>query len=176
MSLNDLMKKKRWSPWVSGFILGLTAVASYYFAGQTIGSSGGLESIDSILANSLHLPWKDEMYFKFIMPPVFSFQILLFIGMILGALVSSLWSGDFKWRMMPDKEWIKNFGPNKAKRWLLIFLGGVILEYSAGIAGGCTSGLAISGTMQLAPAGLFFIAGLFVSGIITVKLLYRRNY
>ena len=42
----------------------------------------------------------------------------------------------------------------------------IIIEYSAGIVGGCTRGLAISGTMQLSPAGLIFIVGLFVSGII----------
>lgn len=176
MSLNDVMKKKRWSPWAAGFILGLVTVASYYFAGQTIGSSGGLESIDSLVAKRFHLPWGDEMYFKFIMPPVISFQIILFIGMILGSFVSSVWSGDFKWRLIPDKEWTKNFGPSKAKRWILIFLGGAIIEYAAGIAGGCTSGLAISGTMQLAPAGLIFIVGLFISGIITAKILYGRNY
>ncbi|AFM42169.1 YeeE/YedE family protein (DUF395) [Desulfosporosinus acidiphilus SJ4] len=176
MSFNEKMKEKTWSPWAAGFLLGLTAIASYVLVDKTIGSSGGLESIDSILLKTFHFNLANSMYFKFQMPPVVSFQIILFIGMILGALASSLWSRDFKLRLMPDQLWTQNFGPSKLKRWILIFIGGIIIEYSAGIAGGCTSGLAISGTMQLSPAGLLFIVGLFVSGIITTKLLYGRDY
>lgn len=176
MSFNDKMKEKVWSPWAAGVLLGLTAIASYVLVDKTVGSSGGIESIDSILLKTFHLNLANSMYFKFQMPPVVSFQIILFVGMLLGAFVSSKWSKDFKFRMMPDQQWTQTFGPSKLKRWALIFLGGIIIEYSAGIAGGCTSGLAISGTMQLSPAGLLFIVGLFVSGIITTKLLYGGDY
>ena len=176
MSFNEKMKEKVWSPWAAGVLLGLTAVASYVLVDKTIGSSGGIESIDSILLKTFHSNLANSMYFKFQMPPVVSFQIILFVGMLLGAFVSSKWSKDFKFRMMPDQLWTQNFGPSKIKRWALIFLGGIIIEYAAGIAGGCTSGLAISGTMQLSPAGLIFIVGLFVSGIITAKILYGGDY
>ena len=176
MSFNDKMKEKVWSPWAAGVLLGLTAIASYVLVDKTVGSSGGIESIDSILLKTFHLNLANSMYFKFQMPPVVSFQIILFVGMLLGAFVSSKWSKDFKFRMMPDQQWTQTFGPSKLKRWALIFLGGIIIEYSAGIAGGCTSGLAISGTMQLSPAGLLFIVGLLVSGIITTKLLYGGDY
>jgi uncharacterized protein len=176
MSFNEKMKEKVWSPWAAGVLLGLTAVASYVLVDKTIGSSGGIESIDSILLKTFHSNLANSMYFKFQMPPVLSFQIILFIGMLIGAFVSSKWSKDFKLRLMPDQQWTQNFGPSKLKRWILIFIGGILIEYSAGIAGGCTSGLAISGTMQLSPAGLIFILGLFISGIITTKLLYGRDY
>lgn len=176
MTFNEKMKVKIWSPWSAGALLGLTAVASYVLVDKTIGSSGGIESIDSILLKLFHSSLADAMYFKFQMPPVMSFQILLFAGMLLGAFTSSMWSKDFKFRMMPDQQWTQIFGPSKLKRWSLIFIGGIIIEFAAGIAGGCTSGLAISGTMQLSPAGLIFIVGLFVSGIITTKLLYGREY
>lgn len=176
MSFNEMMKKKTWSPWAAGALLGITATASYVIADKTIGSSGGIESLDSMIGHALNLSWANSMYFKYQMPPLVSFQVILFIGMLLGAFTASKWSKDFKLRMVPDRQWSETFGPSKAKRWLMIFVGGVIIEYSAGIAGGCTSGLAISGTMQLSPAGLIFIAGLFVSGIITTKILYGRNY
>lgn len=176
MLINEWMRKKTWSPWVAGFILGLAAIGSYVLADKTIGSSGGLESIDSILGQTFHLPWANSMYFKFQMPPVVSFQVMLFVGMLIGAAVSSLWSGDFRFRLVPDKLWAQNFGPSRLKRWVLIFIGGAIIEYAAGVAGGCTSGLAISGSMQLSPAGFIFIGGLFITGIITTKILYGRNY
>lgn len=176
MSFNEIMKKKVWSPWVAGALLGITATASYAIADKTIGSSGGIESLVSIIGHALNLNWANSMYFKYQMPPLISFQIILFIGMLLGSFTASKWSKDFKLRMVPDRQWSETFGPSKVKRWLMIFVGGVIIEYAAGIAGGCTSGLAISGTMQLSPAGLIFIIGLFVSGIITTKVLYGRNY
>ncbi|MDA8441899.1 MAG: YeeE/YedE thiosulfate transporter family protein [Peptococcaceae bacterium] len=176
MLINDWMKEKTWSPWVAGVVLGIAGIGTYVLADKTIGSSGGLESIDSILGHTFHLPWANSMYFRFQMPPVISFQIMLFVGMLIGSAVSSLWSGDFKFRIMPDKLWTSNFGPSVAKRWILIFIGGAIIEFGAGVAGGCTSGLAISGSMQLSPAGFIFIAGLFITGIITTKILYGRNY
>jgi len=176
LTFNEKMKEKIWSPWSTGVLLGLTAIASYVLVDKTIGSSGGIESIDSIFLKLVHSSLANSMYFKFQMPPVVSFQIMLFVGMLLGAFTSSIWSKDFKFRMMPDQQWTQIFGPSKLKRWSMIFIGGIILEYAAGIAGGCTSGLAISGTMQLSPAGLLFIGGLFVSGIITTKILYGRGY
>lgn len=176
MSFNTAMRKKVWSPWAAGVLLGMTFIASYVIADKTVGSSGGLESLDSMIGHALHLGWANSMYFRFQMPPVISFQVILFIGMIVGAFTASKLSKDFKLRMMPDRQWKAKFGPSKAKRWVMIFIGGLLIEYAAGVAGGCTSGLAISGTMQLSPAGLIFIAGLFVSGIITTKILYGRDY
>jgi hypothetical protein len=77
---------------------------------------------------------------------------------------------------MPDKQWSEAFGPSRAKRWGIAFLGGAVLQYAAGIAGGCTSGLAISGGMLLAPAAFLFIAGMFASGILTALIVYRARY
>ena len=176
MAFSEKMKLKLWSPWAAGALLGLTSIATYVLVDKTIGSSGGIENIDSMLLKLFHSSLANSMYFKYQMPPVVSFQILLFVGMLLGAFMSSIWSKDFKFRMMPDQQWTQIFGPSKFKRWSMIFIGGIIIEYAAGIAGGCTSGLAISGTMQLSPAGLIFIVGLFVSGIITTKILYGRKY
>jgi hypothetical protein len=75
-----------------------------------------------------------------------------------------------------DPLWKRTFGPQVWKRWVLAFVGAIILEYAAGIAGGCTSGLAISGGMLLAPAAFLFIAGMFASGILTALIIYRRRY
>jgi uncharacterized membrane protein YedE/YeeE len=67
--------------------------------------------------------------------------------------------------------------PKRAwKRWLIGFIGAVILEYGAGIAGGCTSGLAISGGMLLAPSAFIFIGAMFASGIVTALVIYRSRY
>ena len=78
--------------------------------------------------------------------------------------------------MMPDQQWTAVFGRSRARRWAVMFFGAIVLEIGAGIAGGCTSGLAISGGMLLAPAAFIFIGAMFASGIATAALLYRGRY
>jgi uncharacterized membrane protein YedE/YeeE len=68
------------------------------------------------------------------------------------------------------------FGRSPWKRVLIGFVGALLLQYGASIAGGCTSGLAISGGMLLAPSAFLFMAGMFIAGIITVVVIYRRRY
>ena len=53
------------------------------------------------------------------------------------------------------------------------FIGAVLVQFGAGIAGGCTSGLAISGGAVLAPGAFIFMAGMFLGGIPTALLWYR---
>jgi uncharacterized membrane protein YedE/YeeE len=77
---------------------------------------------------------------------------------------------------MDDEQWKQAYGAQPWKRWTMLFLGGIVLEYAAGIAGGCTSGLAISGGMLLAPSAFLFIAGMFASGIVTALLVYGKRY
>ena len=91
-------------------------------------------------------------------------------------MLGAVSSGTFKCTLGGDQQWKAIFGPQTWKRWVLAFLGAIILEYAAGIAGGCTSGLAISGGMLLAPAAFLFIAGMFASGIVTALIIYRKRY
>jgi len=59
---------------------------------------------------------------------------------------------------------------------VLGFLGAIVLEYGAGLAGGCTSGLLISGGSLLVPAAFLFMIGMFASGIVTALIVYRKRY
>jgi hypothetical protein len=95
---------------------------------------------------------------------------------MIGAATSKTLKWGKKDAINSDDQWKRTFGPQTWKRWVLAFVGAIILEYAAGIAGGCTSGLAISGGMLLAPAAFLFIAGMFASGIVTALIIYRRRY
>jgi hypothetical protein len=55
------------------------------------------------------------------------------------------------------------------------FAGGVILMFGARLAGGCTSGHGISGSLQLALSGWAFFASVFLSGILTAFLIFGRE-
>jgi hypothetical protein len=110
------------------------------------------------------------------MRPEITWSVILLIGTILGGTIGALTSRTFKFRWNDDAQWKRIIGPQPWKRWVIGFFGAIILEYAAGIAGGCTSGMAISGGMMFAPAAFLFIGGMFVSGIITLLIVYGRRY
>ncbi|KKM09615.1 hypothetical protein SY88_18415 [Clostridiales bacterium PH28_bin88] len=167
------IKKPAWSPYAAGALLGVVSILALWTQDQLLGASGAFENVAG-LAGAVSSTIGESIYFRFVMPPGITWQVVLLLGVFLGALASSRVSGSFTWRHVPPG-WERVWGTGRWKRWLIVFLGGIILEYGAGIAGGCTSGLAISGSLQLAPAGFVFIAGLFASGIATSMVLHRRE-
>lgn len=174
VSFNPLALKQ-WSPYAAGTGLGLVAVGALWLSGQPLGSSGAFMTATSTLLKASGSSLADSVYFKFVSPPALTWQALLVVGIVLGALLSAAWSRDFRFETAPDL-WVRTFGPARWKRWGAMFLGGMILEFGASVAGGCTSGLAIAGSLQLSGAGFLFIAGLFTTGLITARLIYGRKY
>ncbi|MCA9991913.1 MAG: YeeE/YedE family protein [Ardenticatenaceae bacterium] len=167
------LRKPEWSPYAAGIMLGIVFAFSLLVAGQMPGSSGAFESLIAYLGSRI---FPQNIYFRFVMPPGITWQVWLLLGTFLGAFVSAWISHDFRWRTVPDKQWVSVFGTARWKRWLIAFGGGVLLEIAAGIAGGCTSGLAIAGGVQLAPAAFLFIPGMLISGILTALIIYRKNF
>jgi uncharacterized membrane protein YedE/YeeE len=174
--LKTQFQKELWSPYVAGILLGIVGVLAVWLSSSLLGASGAFETVASSLGKALAPKLFDTMYFNFIMPPGLTWGVVLFLGTIVGGGLGALSSKTWKISTNGDPQWKSIFGPQVWKRWLLAFVGAIILEYGAGIAGGCTSGLAISGGMLLAPAAYIFIAGMFASGIITALVIYRRRY
>jgi hypothetical protein len=169
-------RKEEWSPYIAGILLGLVGILSVWLTNNTLGASGAFENLAGMIGKAAAPKAFDTMYFNFVMPPAFSLAVMLLIGIFFGGMLGALSSGTFKIRTMDDEQWKKAYGKQLWKRWLLLFLGAILLEYAAGIAGGCTSGLAISGGMLLAPSAFLFIGGMFASGIVTAMLVYGRKY
>jgi hypothetical protein len=141
-----------------------------------LGASGGFENLAGMAGKAVAPAAFDNVYFNFVMPAGITWNVVLLVGIFFGGALGALSARTWRWRSMPDKQWIEAFGPSRAKRWGIAFLGGAVLQYAAGIAGGCTSGLAISGGMLLAPAAFLFIAGVFASGILTALIVYRARF
>ncbi len=172
----EQMKKERWSPYAAGAFFGLVNVLALLLISKPLGASTAFAKLTSYAVKFLHPSEMNNTYFKFILPPGINFTVIVVVGVLIGAFISAKMSGDFRWRMITDEQWVQHFGPSVRKRWIIAFFGAILIEYGAQMAGGCTSGLAISGTMQLAPAGLIFIAGLFAAGIFTAFLIYGKKY
>jgi len=174
------IRKDEWSPYVAGVLLGVVGILAVWLSDSLLGASGAFENLAGMIGQGLNIPAFDNVYFNFIMPPGLSWSLVLFFGTFLGGLIGAATSKTLLWGKKgaanSDEQWKKIFGPQTWKRWLLGFIGAIILEYGAGIAGGCTSGLAISGGMLLAPAAFIFIGAMFASGIITTLIFYRGRY
>jgi hypothetical protein len=176
----NYIRKDEWSPYVAGVLLGLVGIAAVWASDSLLGASGAFENLAGMIGKAVAPAAFDNMYFNFIMPPGITLGVMLVIGIFFGGMIGAATSGTLKWGKKDsansDEQWKRIFGPQVWKRWLIAFFGAIVLEYAAGIAGGCTSGLAISGGMLLAPAAFLFIAGMFVGGIPTAMLIYRKNF
>jgi hypothetical protein len=174
--IRALFAQELWSPYLAGGLLGVVGLLAVGLSNHLLGASGGFENVAGILGQAVAPAVFGNMYFNFVMPAEISWNVILLVGMLFGGALGALSSRTWRWRSMPDKQWVEAFGPSRAKRWGIAFFGGAVLQYAAGIAGGCTSGLAISGGMLLAPAAFLFIAGMFASGILTAWAIYRARY
>lgn len=106
--------------------------------------------------------------------PALNYGTLFVIGTFLGALVGALTSRDFKIEVVPEL-WRSRFGGSKLLRMSVAFVGGALTMYGARMAGGCTSGNGLSGSMQLAVSGWTFFLTIFASGIVTAFLMFGRR-
>jgi hypothetical protein len=174
------ISKELWSPYAAGILLGIVGILAVVLANSLLGASGAFENLAGMIGKALAPKTFDNMYFNFAMPPGITWGVVLLIGVFFGGMIGAASSKTLKWGKKDaansDSQWKRIFGPQTWKRWVLGFFGAILLEYAAGIAGGCTSGLAISGGMLLVPAAFLFIGGMFMSGIITALVIYRKRY
>lgn len=181
--IKAFISQETWSPYAAGILLGIVGILVVLLSNALLGASGAFESIAGWLGKMIAPNLFSNQYWGVegsrtlpVMRPEITWSVILLVGVAIGGFLGALSSRTFKFRFNDDAQWKKIFGPQPWKRWVIGFSGAIILEYAAGIAGGCTSGLAISGGMLLAPAAFLFIAGMFVSGIITALIVYGRRY
>ena len=164
------LRDKTWNPYAAGVLLGLVVAFSEVVYGRPLAASGAFDKLAAYPGRWL-LP--SSQYYGHIMAPGITWQVWLVVGVLAGSFLSSKLSGEARLRWLPDTQWQPRFGASRKLRLASAFFGAVLVQLGAGIAGGCTSGLAISGGAVLAPAAFLFMAGMFAGGIPTAWLWYR---
>jgi uncharacterized protein len=154
----NVLKMTRWSPYAAGACIGILSWFAFVSVDKPIGVSTAiaktagmaekLVATDHVTANAYFTKFK----------PAPDWEWMLMIGLALGALLSSRLSGDKPAAGAPARAGAA-------------FVGGILLMLGARIAGGCTSGHGISGSLQLALSGWVFFATIFVSGMATAFLM-----
>lgn len=166
------MKEKVWSPYLAGSLAGALAVLSVLFTGNFFGASTTFVRSSAMLEKIFAPERVANMDYFLKYAPKFDWQFLFVLGIFIGALISSLLSGNFKFQAVPDM-WKARFGPSKVKRAITAFLGGGIALFGARLAGGCPSGHGLSGVMQASVSGYIALTAFFLGGVVVARMLYR---
>ncbi|MDD3829072.1 MAG: YeeE/YedE thiosulfate transporter family protein [Anaerolineae bacterium] len=160
-----------WSPYVVGIGIGVLSWLTWLISHKPIGCSTSFARSAGMIEKLLRGPKVETRPYYQEVKPAVDWQWMLVFGMVVGALVSSLLSGDFQLQWVPSR-WAAAFGTNVPIRLIAALLGGVLLGLGSRWAGGCTSGHGISGTMQLAVSSWISAICFFVGGILMAALLF----
>ena len=171
-STENPLSNATWNPYLVGASVGLLSCAAFVIVNKPLGMSTEISKFSGWVA-SLFIGMEgvtDNAYWAK-KTPKFGYSTLFLLFTVIGAFISSISSGSFKLEKVPQV-WRDRFGDSVRKRYLAAFIGGAVLLFGARLAGGCTSGHAISGSLQLAVSGWLFFAVMLISGIITARLIF----
>jgi hypothetical protein len=157
---------REWPPALAGVGLGVVVTVAVGLFGHRLSGAGAYQQLAAAIGRARH---PTALYWSLV-PRGLTWDVSSVLGGLFGAFLAALASGTFRFRTMPEREWVEAFGPSVARRWALAFVGAVLTQVGAGIAGGCTASLAVSGGALLAPGAFLFMAGMFAGGIPTAAL------
>ena len=167
------MKKNRETPYWNWLptSFALSGIILFIFAtfGPPASSSGFVSTLKGLFEVVAPNYVETKAHYQMIPGPgswLFAFALGMAIGGFIGGRTFAIPVRD-----VPEI-WEKRFGNSRAKRYMATFAGGFLILFGARLAGGCTLGLFISGSTQLAVSGLYFGVVIFVCAMITSRLVY----
>ncbi|MCF8024950.1 MAG: YeeE/YedE family protein [Desulfobacteraceae bacterium] len=106
-------------------------------------------------------------------PDTGSWIFAFVLGMAIGGFIAGR-TFSIQVRDIPEI-WEKRFGNSRVKRYAATFAGGFLILFAARLAGGCTLGLFISGSTQLAVSGLLFGVLIFAFAMLTARIVFGKG-
>lgn len=147
-------------PYLGGLLLGLLLFAAFFFTGNGLGASGGLNRFVVLVQDAISPEHVDTTPYLLKMAggdknPLDDWVVMVVIGAVVGGFVSGWLNGRLKLET--------NKGPriSARTRWVMAFAGGAIMGFGARMARGCTSGLALSGGATLSVGAWAFMMCVF---------------
>jgi len=164
----DRPVKPFWSPWVAGVVLGLVLLFTFLLSGHGLGASGAVNHVvagaglaiapAAIKANAYLGPTVAEGN------PIGSWITWEVLGMVIGATAAAFMAGRFRVQL-DGKNSVGS--PQRLSRALV---GGALAGFGARVAGGCTSGLGLSGAAVLGVSAFVFLVLFFATGLIVSRI------
>lgn len=161
-----------WSPYVVGACIGMLSWLTFYFSDKPIGASSFYATVAGFIGKAVAPQHTENLdYFK-ANPPTVNWEFAFVLAAIAGAAVSAITGGQLANEWVPQM-WSARFGDSLALRAVFAFAGGGLMAFGARLAGGCTSGHGISGTMQLSVGSWVAVVCFFVGGAVLANLMFR---
>lgn len=160
--------KPFWSPLVAGIVLGLVLLLTFVLSGHGLGASGAAN--DLVAGVGLQVAPEATKANGYLGPavadgsPLGSWMTWEIVGVAIGALVAAFMAGRF--RVQIDG----SCSVGKWQRVVKALTGGMLAGFGARVAGGCTSGLGLSGAAALGIAAFVFLALFFATGMVVSRL------
>jgi uncharacterized membrane protein YedE/YeeE len=162
-----------WSPYLVGALIGLLAVTTLALAKHKVGASSAYAGIAGMIGRLVAPRHVASLPYFRDNKPALSWSIVFVLGAAFGALIAA-WSGGELTGTYLHGLWIARFGEDShGLRTVFSLAGGVLMAFGARMAGGCTSGHGISGTLQLAVSSWISVLCFFLGGIAVAALVYR---
>ena len=153
-------KQAYMNPYLAGLLLGLTLLAAFLILGTGLGASGAIARFAAqlegwflpshTLASAYFGPWGDS--------PMRYYLVFMVLGTFLGGFFSAILA-----RRIEFKEEKGAKSPGRL-RTVFALCGGVLVGFASRLAGGCTSGQALTGGALLLTGSLLFMVCLFAGG------------
>lgn len=161
-----------WSPYVVGGLIGVLSMFTFYFSNKPIGASTAYARVAGMIGLQVAPGHTRSLkYFKS-NPPKVGWELLLVLAVVIGSFLAAWTGGELTGRFLPAM-WQDRFGADSyLLRATVAFAGGLLMAFGARMAGGCTSGHGISGTMQLAIGSWISAICFFIGGIVAAMLMY----
>jgi uncharacterized membrane protein YedE/YeeE len=160
------------NPYLAGALLGVVLFLAFFLTGTGLGASGGLNRALVYVQNLFVPEHIDQVPYLLKMAggstnPLDSWIVYLTLGTVLGGFLSGLFGR--RVRLETKK------GPRigNRTRWVMAFLGGILMGYGARLARGCTSGQALSGGAVLSVGSWAFMFAVF-AGAYALAYFLRR--
>lgn len=175
--MKELFLRPRWSPYVAGAGIGVLSWITFGLMHKALGTSTTFVRVAGLI-EAIFAPGRvkeNPYYAKYLVDgPAVEWQMMLVLGLFFGALLSGTLSRSRVVEYVPGL-WAWRFGPSRWLRYLGAFVGGILVLFGARLAGGCTSGHGISGTLQLVLGGWLFLVTLFLAGTATAFGIFGRR-
>ena len=161
-----------WSPYLVGAGIGVLSWLTFYFSDKPIGASSFYATLAGMIGKIVAPRHTAALKYYRENPPKFDWAIAFVGCAIIGAFIAAYTGGEITNEWLHPM-WVARFGDGLGLRFGVGFLGGVLMAFGARLAGGCTSGHGISGTLQLNVASWITVLCMFAAGVATAMLLYK---
>lgn len=162
-----------WSPYLVGGLIGMLVIFTLAISRKPVGASSAYADAAGMLGRTCcpqHIA--SLKYFQDHKPAIG--WTFVFVAFAIAGSALAAWSGGELTGTYLQDMWIARFGPDSpAFRTGCALIGGILMSFGARIAGGCTSGHGISGTLQLAVGSWISVICFFAGGVVIARLLYR---